>query len=172
MVFFSPATFTVCCVSVSLLRASCRVTLTGRWCVTSSTTKVLASRRYSRPVGSSSGFCFFVRLRNKTQLCALTPPATTLTTGQAAAPPLPSLRSGLGRQQHHGGRLRQEGGGLRPGGSRPADLRLQPRPHGEGVHGGGHQPQRPVGGVWQLRPVSRHAAAASRSIQVKSVRCL
>lgn len=31
-----------------------------------------------------------------------TPPPTT---GQAAAPSLPTLRPGLGRQQHHGGRL-------------------------------------------------------------------
>lgn len=67
---------------------------------------------------------------------------------------MPALRSGLGCKQHHGGRLRQEGGGLRQRGSHPANLRLHPRPHGEGVHRGRHQPQRAVSGLWQLRPVS------------------
>lgn len=85
----SPATFTVCCVSVSLLRVSCRVTLTGRWCVTSLTTKVLASRRYSHPVGSSSGFCFFVRLRNKTQLCP-PPPHSNNRASCCSTPALPT----------------------------------------------------------------------------------
>lgn len=137
----------ICCASVFLVKASCRATLMEQSCVTSLMATAQEILRYRPSLPSLLSIISHFHVLSHMS-------SNETHSGEAFGAPVPSLRSGLGGKQHHGGRLRQEGGGVWQRGPRSADLRLHPRPDGEGVDRGCHQPQWAVGCVWQLRPVS------------------